>query len=327
VTEQCGFTPSNTTKVYTMEEFSDQLSSSYQNLIGKLGEWVDMLILIIPNLIIASIVGVIAYFFSKYVRKFAVKAVSKVTKNRTILNLVANLTTVIFGVFILFIILSILNLGDTINKILATAGVLGLAVGLALQDPMTNLFSGVFMSVRKLYKIGDLVETNGYFGTITDIDLKATRLKLPTGQRVIIPNKDVIQKPLKNYSSSEERRVDLECGVSYGDDLDEVESIVREVMDNVDGLIEDKPIDFMFTEFGGSSINFKVRFWIPKTSQANFLKHRSEVIKAIKKSFDKNDISIPFPITTLDFGIRGGAELKEMLPKKTKASQNGIHKN
>ncbi len=310
-----------------MDEFSDQLSSSYDSLIGKLGEWINALVLIIPNLIIASVVGLLAYFFSKYVRRFAVKAVSKITKNKTVLNLVSNLATVIFGIIILFLILSILNLGETINKILATAGVLGLAVGLALQDPMTNLFSGVFMSVRKLYKIGDLVETNGFFGVIADIDLKATRLRLPAGQTVVIPNKDVIQSPLKNYSSSGERRIDLECGVSYGDDLDKVERLVKEVMSNTDGLIEDRPIDFMFTEFGGSSINFKVRFWIPETSQGNYLKKKSEIIKKIKNIFDKNNISIPFPITTLDFGIKGGVELKDMLGSTSTSKYRNNHTN
>ncbi len=299
-----------------MSDFSAQLSSSYENLVDKLTDWMNMFILQLPNILIALLIGGFAFFISKYIRRVAVKAISKFTKNKTILNLVSNLTAVIFSVIMLFVILSILNLGSTINKILATAGVLGLAVGLALQDPMNNLFSGVFMSVRKLYKIGDLVETNGYFGTISDIDLRATKLRLPSGQLVVLPNKDVIQRPLKNYSSSGERRVDLTCGVSYGDDLDKVQRITVDAIKNLSGRIESKPVDLVFTEFGDSSINFIVRYWIPASNQTDFLVERSKGIKAIKEAFDKNNIMIPFPIRTLDFGIKGGVNLKKMIHRE-----------
>lgn len=308
-----------------MDKFSDQLSSSYGKLTEKLGTWLDTIVLQLPNLIIAVIVGFAAYFISTYVRKIAVKTTNKFTSNKTVLNLISNLTAVVFSIFVLFTILNIFDLGGTINKILATAGVLGLAVGLALQDPMNNLFSGVFMSVRELYKIGDLIESNGYFGTILDIDLRATKILQPTGQEVIIPNKDVVQNPLKNYSITGQRRVDVACGVSYGDDLDKVEGLVlTAIKDNVDYL-ESKPVDIVYNEFGDSSINFIARFWINNVGQTDFLMAQSKAIKAIKKSFDNNDIMIPFPITTLDFGIKGGVQLKEMLTiKSSKAEQVDI---
>ena len=236
------------------------------------------------------------------------------------LNLISNLTAVVFGVIVLFIILSVLNLGESINKILATAGVLGLAVGLALQDPMNNLFSGVFMSVRKLYRIGDLVETNNHFGTIVDIDLRATKLKNPTGQLIIIPNKDVIQNSLKNYSSSGERRVDVSCGVSYGDDLDAVEKLVVKTIESLNNTINSKPVEVVFDEFGDSSVNFVVRFWINPNNQTDYLVEKSNAIKAIKKAFDANGIMIPFPIRTLDFGIKGGVPLDKMITSNNKVN-------
>lgn len=299
-----------------MDNFTAQLSSSYEKMIEKLGGWLDIIVLQFPNLIIAIVVGVIAYFLSTYVRKVAVKTTSKFTQNRTVLNLISNLTAVVFSIFVLFTILGIFDLGGTINKILATAGVLGLAVGLALQDPMNNLFSGVFMSVRDLYKIGDLVETNGYFGTIINIDLRATKILQPTGQEVVIPNKDVIQNPLKNYTVTGQRRVDISCGVSYGDDLDKVEGLViQAIKDNIEYL-DSKPVDIVYNEFGDSSINFVARFWIDNINQRDFLVEQSRAIKAIKKIFDANDIMIPFPITTLDFGIKGGVPMKKMLTRK-----------
>ncbi len=294
-----------------MDEFSEQLSSSSNNLVDKLTDWLNMIILQLPNLAIALVVASIAYFSSKYIKRFAVNITKRVTKNQTVLNLVSNLASVIFGVAVLFMILSIFNLSGTINKILATAGVIGLAVGLALQDPMNNLFSGVFMSVKKLYQIGDLVDTNGYFGTITDIDLRNTKLRLPTGQDVIIPNKDVLQNPMKNYSSSGERRVDISCGVSYGDNLQKTEDTIIKTLEKLDYRMKNKPVEILFNEFGGSSINFDARFWIEVNGQKDYLKAKSNAIKAIKQALDQADIMIPYPITTLDFGIRGGISLKE----------------
>ncbi len=261
---------------------------------------------------IAGIVATLAYFFSKHIRKAAVKTTSKFTSNKTILNLTSNLTAVLFGITILFIVLSVLNLGETINKTLATAGVLGLAVGLALQDPMNNLFSGVFMSARKLYRIGGLIKTNDHFATIIDIDLRATKIKIPTGEIVIIPNKDVIQKPLTNYTISGERRVDVSCGVSYGYNLNNVEDLVITTLGRLSIILKDKPVDLVFNEFGDSSINFTTRFWIKSNGQTDYLIERSNAMKAIKKAFDENDIMIPYPIRTLDFGIKGGVPMMDM---------------
>jgi len=298
-----------------MQEFIASLSNSYEKLLTKLTDWGDAIILNLPNFAIAVFVAIVAFFSTKYIKKAAVKTTSKLTSNKTVLNLVSNLTTVIFGMIVLFLILSIFNLNGTINKILATAGVLGLAIGLALQDPMNNLFSGVFMSVRELYKIGDLVETNNYFGTITDIDLRATKLMVPTGQLVVIPNKDVIQNPLKNYSSSGYRRVDIECGVSYKDNLKEVIQLVEQTLSEIPDIIKGKNVECFFKEFGGSSINFTARFWIPTTSQRKYLNFQNQAIIRIKKAFDANNIAIPFPITTLDFGIEGGVPLNKMFKK------------
>lgn len=301
-----------------MNRFSSQFSETYGKLVEKLGGWMNELILQLPNIVLAVVVAVVAYFLSKILKKAVVKAAKRFFDNKTIVNLISNLTTVIFTIIVLFLVLAILNLDSTINKILATAGVLGLAVGLALQDPMNNLFSGVFMSVRKLYKIGDLIETNGHFGTITDIDLRATKLRNPTGQDIVIPNKDVIQNPLKNYSSSGIRRIDLSCGVSYGDDLDKVEKITIEALSKLKNITKGSNVEVIFSEFGGSSINFVVRYWIEPTSQIDYLKEKSDGIKALKSAFDANDIMIPYPIRTLDFGIKGGMPLSKMLNQKSK---------
>jgi small conductance mechanosensitive channel len=122
----------------------------------------------------------------------------------------------------------------------------------------------------------------------------------------------VLQSPIYNYTVSGKRRIDLSVGVSYGDDLRKVESLVIETIKKLDGVIDHDNIVFDYAEFGSSSINFNIRFWISYPDPPGFLAVRNKAIIAIKEAFDENDIMIPFPIRTLDFGIRGGEKLSEI---------------
>lgn len=305
----------------------NQIQISLGKLYEKLSGWVSEFILALPNILVALMVMGVSYFLAKYLRKGVQKAMLKTTKNRTVTSVVSSMVVAAFMLVSLFIVLNILNLSDAVTALLGTAGVIGLAIGLALQDPLTNLFSGVMMSVRENFNIGDLIETNGHFGTIQKITLRSTVLITPEGQQVVIPNKSVIQNPLINYTVSRQRRVDIDCGVSYGDDLQKVRKVAIQAIENAD-IDRDKsrPAEVLFKEFGGSSIDFTLRFWNNSTYQKEFLKSRNDAIIALKKAFDENHITIPFPITTLDFGIEGGVRLDEMYPLK-KMGVNGNGQN
>lgn len=148
-------------------------------------------------------------------------------------------------------------------------------------------------------------------GKIVDINLRDTVVMTFQGQQVIIPNKDVFQNPIENYSLLGKRRLDLVVGVSYGDDLEKVKSIVLEAVQPISVRTDDE-ITFFYDEFSDSSINFEVRIWINSPEQPIWLQGRSEAIMYIKKAFDENNITIPFPIRTLDFGIKGGEKLSDM---------------
>ena len=299
----------------------DQLQESWNNLLEKLIGWFDALVVALPNIILAALVGGIAVFLSKYIRKSVERFLQKVTGNNTLVSVGSNFITAIFFLITLFLVLSILNLDKALTSLLAGAGVIGLAVGLALQDPMINLFSGVLMSVRDYYNIGDLIETNGYFGTIEKINLRSTVVLSPEGQEIIIPNKHVLQNPLVNFSNNGRRRIDISCGVAYGDDLKEVRSIaVKAIKEGVE-YDKDRSVEFFFNEFGDSSINFTLRFWKKITGQAAYLAAQSEAIIALKTAFDEKGITIPFPIRTLDFGVVGGERLDELYPLKQMTAQ------
>ncbi len=294
------------------KQFQDSLS----NLIDKLMGWLDSLIIALPNFILAALVLMVSLYSVRYLKKGISHSLRKLRINSTFAGVLTNVFTALFSLIVIFIVLGILNLDKALTSLLAGAGVIGLTVGLALQEPIMNLLSGLLMSVKNYYKVGDWVDTNDYFGQIRRINLRSTIISTPDGHDVILPNKMVLNTPLKNYTHRSLRRIEISCGVSYKDDLEKVEAIaVKAIEDNLT-YMEAKPIDFFFTEFGDSSINFVIRFWQPITSPRDYLVAKHKAIVNIKKAFDKHQVSIPFPVTTLDFGIEGGIRLDEMYPLK-----------
>lgn len=280
-----------------------RLNTSFEKLLDKLGGWLDTIIQALPNLLLAAIFLAFSLLVARYLKRLSLKVLDRTTGNKTVKGLLSNLIVAAFMLIVLFVILNILNLDEAVTALLGTAGVAGLAVGLALQDPIINLFSGVLMSVRDYYQVGDLVETNSFFGRISRINLRSTILLTPDGQEVVIPNKEVLQRPIKNYSHQASRRIEIPCGVSYGDDLEQAKSIAIQAIESSSiDRAPGKPVELYFTEFGDSSINFVLRFWILVDQAPDFFTARDAAIIALKKAFDQHNINIPFPIRTLDLG-------------------------
>jgi small conductance mechanosensitive channel len=305
-----------------MDAFLSNLSESWSKLLEKMGTWLDTLVLQLPNFILAILVMGISIFLLRYVRRYASKALNKMVNNQTVTSLFSNVIAFGFLLIALFLVLDILNLDKALTSLLAGAGVAGLAVGLALQEPLINIFSGILMSVRSLYNIGDFVQTNGYIGTIRNVNLRFTSIKTVTGETVAIPNKLIIQNPLQNYTVDPGRTVEIGCGISYGDDLERVEEIVRSTLSETYSVRSDEVL-FFFTGFGNSSIDFKVRIRLLSCkSNPEYLKETSRGIKALKAAFDREDITIPFPIRTLDFGIKGGVPLHQEMPTEQTNGQS-----
>jgi small conductance mechanosensitive channel len=291
----------------------DQLAEAYNLLIEKLEGWFNIIVTNIPNLILAIIVLFAAYFVSKYVNKYVSKLMARRVEQNSITNMVGRISAVVVVLAGLFLALGILNLSKTLTSLLAGAGVAGLAIGLALQGTLSNTFAGVVLSFRKKIQIGHWVETNGFSGEVMDINLKDFTLKEADNNIVVIPNKKILENPLKNYTLTTKMRVFLECGVGYESDLEQVEQLTKETICNTFDQIE-KPedVEFYYTEYGGSSINYLCRFWIDAENALEKLRAKSTAIIEIKKAYDKADINIPFPIRTLQFDNKLSFEAQDL---------------
>jgi small conductance mechanosensitive channel len=285
------------------------LSEVYQTV----NEWVMIFFAMIPNLLIATIVFILFYVIARWVRGWASKPFGRILDSKTIIELLLNVLFVAIVLLGFFIALSILKLTGAVTSLLAGAGIIGLALGFAFQDIAANFIAGVLMAFRKPLEVGDVIQSNDHLGVCYHINLRNTVIKTFQGQLVHIPNKDIFSKPLKNFSTEQQRRVDLECGVSYGDDLKKVRKLVLDAIASIEYIDHAKGISFYYTKFDDSSINFQVRYWIEFHKQPDFMLAQSDGIMKIKEAFDENDVTIPFPIRTLDFGIKGGERLVEQM--------------
>lgn len=274
---------------------------------SEIQNWIKNGIELLPNIVVAIVLAILLAILARYFKRYSLQLLNRFTGEKEVNKFLSSIFTGIIILVGAFVILGILNLDKTVTSLLAGAGIVGLALGLAFQEPIINTISGVLMSVRELYNLGDLVETNGYLGKIKEVHLRSTTLRQLSGELVTIPNKLIIQNPLKNLSISGERRVDIECGISYGEDLRQVRKVALSAIEStIEYRMKNKPVEFYFTGYGDSSIDFVIRFWIDLCEQSDFFDTRSRGVIALKEAFDREGITIPFPIRTLDFGIKGG---------------------
>ncbi len=281
---------------------------------NKLEHWLDAVVLSLPNAAIAALVLVVSWFVSRLVRKGAANGLQRFVHNVALVNLLATVIRVVVFVGGFIIALNVLALDRAVLSLLTGVGVIGLALGFAFQDMASNLISGVALVLRsdRPFKVGDLIETNGMRAFVTQINMRDTELRTFEGQAVFIPNSSIFKNQLTNFTLLGSRRVVLFVGVSYGDDLSKIESVLMSVLKQLDMLHPSKAPDVSFTEFGDSSIKTMVRFWV-EYPQVDVVVAKHKAIMAIKTAFKEHDLMIPYPIRTMDFGIRGGTELKSML--------------
>lgn len=289
-----------------------KIEEAFNLILQKLIRWMHEFIQMLPNILLASIILVSGLYLARILKKLAGKLISKVSSQTTLNKLFTSVVHIFLIGIILFATLSILHLDKAVTSILAGAGIIVLALAFAFQDIAANFISGIFISFRKPIKINDVVKIKDYMGSVKEINLRDTVLLTFQGQIVIIPNKEVFQNPIENFTLLGKRRFDILVGVSYGDDLEKVKNIALDAVSGIKGLSEEDKTTFYYQEFGDSSINFQIRLWVGSDDGTEWMRVGSEAIICIKNAFDENNIMIPFPIRTLDFGIKGGIPLNEM---------------
>ena len=253
----------------------------------KLQRWWVALVKMLPNFLLAIIVLALFFFAAKWIRNWTCKIVQRISKSESVGSLVSIVVYALVLIVGFTTALNIMNLEKTVASLLAGVGIIGLALGFAFQDLTSNFISGVFMTFKRPFELGDKIDTNGFIGTVDRMQLRSTTLLTTAGLHVIIPNKDIFQKPIINYSRSASRRVELEFSVVNTTDLSYLESLLRKAIEKIE---EVKNIKLFFTAIDDPKIKLTLSFAIDNRQAGGFMSARHKAIVAIYKTFGENKI-------------------------------------
>ncbi len=294
--------------------FAMNLEKAIGLVADKIDAWLAEGVKMLPNLLVAVVIIFVGLLVSRMVRNAAKKRFRTLFPTSTLADFAVSLLFVIcFGLFI-FLALKILHLDKAITTALGTAGIAGVALAFAFQDIASNFISGIFMSFSKPFNVGDTIKVKEFKGIVSEIKLRDSTILTGEGQFVTLPNRDIFQNPIVNFSRLGKQRLDIKTGISQADDLPKARRVALEALKGIEGVFEDETV-FLYDGFGESSINFTINIWINTAENAISGEILNTAIMRLKVAFDQNGISLPYPVRTLDFGIRGGQSLEEITLK------------
>jgi len=181
--------------------------------------------------------------------------------------------------------------GIEMTSFVAILGAAGLAVGLAMQGTLQNFAGGVMILLFKPYKVGDFIDAAGHMGTVKEIQIFNTILNTPDNKIIIIPNGTLANSSMTNFSTMETRRVDFSFGIGYGDDFEKAKAIIQDIISKDERIHKDPKPFARVGELADSSVNITTRVWV----NADYWDVHFDMIENVKKRFDAEGISIPYP--------------------------------
>ena len=240
------------------------------------------------------IFALLVFFIGKRIARFITNLVINLMKKNDIdVELTGFFDSLIYWLlFALVCIAALGQLGVQTASFIALIGAAGLAIGLALQGALSNFAAGVLIIILRPLRVSDFVEVAGESGSIQNIKIFTTELRTADNKCVIIPNSRVLDSNIINYSSTGRRRVDLVFGIGYNDNLDHARKILQDIIQSDERILKEPEPVIAVSELAESSVNFVVRPWV-KTQ--NYWGVYFEITEQVKKRFDAENISIPFP--------------------------------
>lgn len=240
------------------------------------------------------VVALLIFYVGRLVIGFVIRALHRVMQkqdvDKTLETFICNLARA--ALLIVVFIAAIGALGIETTSFIAIFGAAGLAVGLALQGSLSNFASGVLIVLFRPYRVGDFIEGAGISGSVEQVQILTTVLKTGDNKQIIVPNSQIMNSIITNYSANDTRRVDMEIGVSYSDDLDKVRATLESIIAAEERVLKDPTTTIAVAALADSSVNFILRPWVKSSDYWPVL---FDLTETIKKRFDAEGISFPFP--------------------------------
>ena len=271
---------------------TDPIIAAEQNM-STIQKWFDnayhWFLNYLPNLISAVLILIIGWWVTKMICKLLTKAMQKSKADPTVASFLHSVLNMTLKVIVVICVLS--TVGFNVTTIITTIGAAAVTIGLALKDSLANVASGTLIILNKKFKIGDYLETEGLKGKVKKIDMMYTTLCTYDNKEVMIPNSRLTSNNIVNYFVQEERRIDLIVPISYTEDIDKARDVIMTLIRHHDMVIQEKRNRVAVSNFGESSVDLSVWIWCHSSDYWLLLE---DMMESIKKSFDANNISIPF---------------------------------
>jgi small conductance mechanosensitive channel len=268
------------------------IEQTIKNYEEHIKELINLLWEIFPNLVSALILGFVGWWVIKLINIGVAKFFEKKDYDRTLETFLEDFIN--NGLKVLLFVMVITQVGVETSSLIAMLGAAGLALGLALQGSLSNFAGGILILIFKPFKVGDFISAQGSEGTVKQITVFNTKLVTFGNQEVIIPNGNLSNDKITNYSSEGVRRENLVIGISYDSSIQKAKDLILELCAADENIMteEGKEAMVVVTELADSSVNLAVRYW---TTSETFWPTKFKMIENIKAAFDREGIEIPFP--------------------------------
>lgn len=271
-----------------------------QTLHNQIERMVRGFIQALPTLAIAIVILLITWVVAKYAIRIADRITGRTKLREDLKQLLDTLVRLAIWIVGIVIALTVAIPSFTPASAFAGLGIGAVAIGFAFQDIFQNFLAGVLIMLREKMRINDLIECQGITGRVERITLRETHVRQLSNELTIVPNSLLFKNPVKILTDEVVRRDEITVGVGYDVDLEQAQAVIRDTVQGLETVNQDKPVVVVARTFGASSIDFLVQWWAPTTPRDMRLT-RSEVVIAVKKALDAAGIEIPYPYVTNTF--------------------------
>ena len=266
------------------------MSDDRQDL-DLLSETVDLAVQYGLDVVGALIILIGGWVAAGWVRRKLLRVLERTPRvDQTLRPVIASVVRYAILVFVLIAVLA--QFGVQTTSIIALLAAGGLAIGLALQGTLQNIAAGIMLLFLRPFRVGDYIDAEGLAGTVNEIGLFTTQMRTYDGIYVEVPNGQLWNRAIRNYSRVEARRLDLAVGIAYDDDIDKALAAMMDLLVKDERVNDDPEPQVMVKELGDSAVNLNLRCWI---APGDYWSLRFDLTKAIKQRLDAEGITIPFP--------------------------------
>lgn len=274
--------------------------SPLQTAWKQLMQMVKGTIELLPNILIAIVVFITFWFVAKFSRRL----IKNLTRNKQSRNLGLVLARLSQGFIILmgaFIALAIVVPSFKPGDLVQLLGVSGVAVGFAFRDILQNFLAGILILITEPFTLKDQIVFGDFEGTVEHIQTRATIIRTYDGRRVVIPNAELFTNSVTVNTAFDQRRLEYDIGIGYGDDVAEAKKIILDVLRNNQDTLQDPAPEALVVDLAGSTINIRARWWVSPPRQADALQAQDQILTEINNRLPAAGIDLPFPTQQILF--------------------------